>query len=366
MSSEERLAYLTLAQISGVGPARLRALHDRFGSWCVALAAPAEQLGSIPGISPAAAAAIAGADRELGARAAAQASELGAVTLVPDDEDYPALLRHIAHPPPLLFGAGDLALLARPAVAIVGSRDPTAYGQRVCAELAGGLAACGVVVVSGMARGLDAVAHQAALDAGGGTIGVLGNGLGVIYPAANRRLYERVRDACLLLTEFPPGERPNAGSFPRRNRLISGLARATVVVEASITSGALITARFALDQGREVLAVPGPITAKTSGGANRLIRDGAAPVLELEDLLHHFPEADRSKVWLPAGEASPAGPSGRVYDALADDPQPADRLAELTLVPPGELAALLCELELGGWVEQIPGRGFRRAPALAR
>ena len=156
--------------------------------------------------------------------------------------------------------------------------------------LAGAVAQAGVVIVSGMARGLDAVAHTAALDAGGATIGVLGNGLGVIYPAANRALYERVASDGLLVTEFPPGERPNVGSFPRRNRLISGLSRVTVVVEAAVGSGALITAGAALDQGREVMAVPGNITSPLSAGSNRLIRDGAAPVLEPADLLQHFPE----------------------------------------------------------------------------
>src|SRR6185295_7935381 len=204
---------------------------------------------------------------------------IGARILVPDDAEFPAPLRVIPEPPPVLFAMGDLGLLQRPALAIVGSRDHSAYGQTVARASAMLAARAGLVVVSGMARGLDAVAHAGALDANGGTIGVLGNGLGVIYPAANRALYERVLQHGLLLSEFPPGERPHAGSFPRRNRLISGLARATLVIEAGVTSGALITAGTALDQGRDVLAVPGPILGAHSVGTNRLLRDGAIPFL---------------------------------------------------------------------------------------
>ena len=201
---------------------------------------------------------------------------LGGSVLVPDDPDYPSSLRHIADPPPVLFVLGDLSLLERPARRgrrAAGTTPPTAAKWR--AAVAWAAAAAGLVVVSGMARGLDAVAHDAALDAGGATIGVLGNGLGVVYPAANRRLYERVAERGYCSREFPPGERPTAGSFPRRNRLISGLARVTVVVEAAVGSGALITAGAALEQGREVMAVPGTITSAVSVGANRLIRDGA-------------------------------------------------------------------------------------------
>ena len=174
--------------------------------------------------------------------------------LAPDDPRFPPALRQIPDAPTLLFAAGNLDLLCRTAVAIVGSRSHTRYGGEACRHFAGGLARAGVVVVSGMARGIDALAHGAALDVGGGTVGVLGNGLGVVYPAANRALYERVlREGCLL-TEHAPGERPNAGSFPRRNRMISGLARATIVVEARERSGALITADCALGQGHDVLA----------------------------------------------------------------------------------------------------------------
>jgi DNA processing protein len=222
-----------------------------------------------------------------------------------------------------------------------------------------------------MARGLDAVAHTAALDSGGSTIGVLGNGLGVVYPAANRALYERVTASGLLLTEFPPGERPNAGSFPRRNRIISGLARVTVVVEAAGGSGALITAASGLEQGREVMAVPGPITSPQSVGPNRLIRDGAAPLLEARDLLDHFPDAvppAAAKPWPPPPVSPPLRPLpeelGEAERAIAallgHEPVMLDDLIASSGRGAHELLAALCGLEISGVVEQGPGRTFRR------
>jgi DNA processing protein len=218
-----------------------------------------------------------------------------------------------------------------------------------------------------MARGLDAVAHTAALDCGGRTIGVLGNGHGVIYPAANRKLYERVAETGLLLSEFPPGERPTVGSFPRRNRLISGLARVTVVVEAASGSGALITAGTALDQGREVMAVPGNITSSVSVGTNRLIRDGAAPVLEPADLLQHFPElissATAPHVVPTTGRPLPdvlSAEERELAGFFGLEPIHPDELATRSRRPIGEVLGLLCGLEIAGVVEQQPGRVFRR------
>lgn len=363
----QRAAYVALALIPGIGPSRMQSILEVCHTATGAFSAPFALLRSIPGINAAAATAIRSGSVEVGARVVAETERLGARTLIPDDSEYPALLRHIPEPPPVLFAAGELSLLARPAVAIVGSRDHTPYGGEVARALAWGAASAGVVVVSGMARGLDAVAHEAALEAGGGTIGVLGNGLGVVYPTANRGLYSRVGARGLLLTEFPPGERPTAGSFPRRNRLISGLARVTVVVEAAEGSGALITAGTALDQGREVMVVPGNITSRASVGANRLIRDGAAPLLSCDDLLEHYPEATRQ----PGGSAAEPPTTRPLPDDLATaerlvaellgaEPMPLDDLVERAGRPPQELLAALCALEIAGVVEQQPGRRFRR------
>ncbi len=364
---QQRAAYVALALTPGIGPNRIQAILQVCHTATGAFSAPFEFLRSIPGINKAAASAIAAGGVTAGLRALEDTERLGGCVLIADDPGYPALLREIPEVPPVLFALGDLALLARPAVAIVGSRDHSVYGGEVARALGWGAASGGLVVVSGMARGLDAIAHTAALDSGGGTIGVLGNGLGVIYPTANRALYQRVAAGGLLLTEFPPGERPTAGSFPRRNRLISGLARVTVVVEAAEGSGALITAGTALDQGREVMVVPGNITSPSSVGANRLIRDGAEPLLSSDDLLAHYPEAVRPPEGFadppPATQPLPEGLGAAeraVAELLGTEPAVLDDLVGRSGRPPQELLAALCALEIAGVVEQRPGRLFRR------
>jgi DNA processing protein len=362
---QQRAAYVALALTPGIGPSRIHAILEVCHTAIGAFSAPFEFLRSIPGINVAAASAISASGVSVGVRVLEEVERLGARALISDDPEYPALLREIPEPPPVLFALGDLRLLERPAVAIVGSRDHSDYGGEVAHALAWGAASGGLAVVSGMARGLDAVAHNAALEAGGATIGVLGNGLGVIYPAANRALYQRVAERGLLLTEFPPGEKPSAGSFPRRNRLISGLARVTVVVEAAEGSGALITAGTALDQGRDVMVVPGNITSPSSVGANRLIRDGAEPLLSSDDLLAHYPEAVRPSEGFAAPPTRPlpealSAVDRAVAELLGTEPVVLDDLVGRSGRPPQELLAVLCALEIAGVVEQSPGRMFRR------
>ncbi len=360
-----RAAWIALALTPGIGGERLAALVAAFGSALQVLEAPMAALRAVPGVGPALATTLAARNPLDGQEAAAAAAAAGGRVLVPADAEFPPSLRDIPEPPPVLFVRGRLDLLGRPAVAIVGSRNHTAYGAAACRQLAAYAAAAGVAVVSGMARGLDAVAHIAALDAGGATIGVLGNGLGVVYPAANARLYERVAADGLLLTEFPPGERPTAGSFPRRNRLISGLARMTVVVEAALGSGAVITADAALEQGKDVGAVPGPITSPTSAACNRLIRDGATPMLEPADLQGFFPDV---RGWPPPSDAQPVrslppglSPAERALaEALSETPTPIDRLTQLFKQPVGLLLSQLGMLEIAGVVEQRPAGMFRR------
>ncbi|HWN19747.1 MAG TPA: DNA-processing protein DprA [Gemmatimonadales bacterium] len=363
---DERVAYLALTQVPGMGAVRLKTLLSACNTAIGAHSAPIAFLGALPGFSRAIASAIKATPLKIGREIAEHAGRLGAGVIIPSDAEYPALLHHIPDPPPVLFLLGDRSLLSRPAAALVGSRDHSSYGADACRALAGAVAPVGVVIVSGMARGLDAVAHTAALDAGGTTIGVLGNGLGVIYPAANKALYERVAQDGLLVTEFPPGERPNVGSFPRRNRLISGLSRVTVVIEAAIGSGALITAGAALDQGREVMAVPGNITSPLSAGSNRLIRDGAAPVLEPADLLQHFPEFVSSPKKTALQPASPPLPDELSHEErelaglLGPTPIHPDELATRFGRPIGEILALISGLEIAGVIQQCPGRLFRR------
>lgn len=365
--TDERDAYLALTQVPGLGPARLQILLEACHTPRGAHSAPFAFLCALPGMTAACATAIKQTPLSTGRRLAEAVDCLGATVLVPDDAAFPTLLRFIPDPPPVLFAFGDLSLLERPALAVVGSRDHTAYGEAVARTVGAQAGRAGLVVVSGMARGLDAVAHTAALDAGGTTIGVLGNGLGVIYPAANRRLYERVGERGLLLTEFPPGERPHLGSFPRRNRLISGLARVTMVVEAAPGSGALITAGTGLEQGREVMAVPGPITSAVSTGCNRLLRDGATPYLEPADLFAHYPEV--AFVPEPAAVAEDglrmlpdtlSAEERGVAELLGREAVHLERLVERAGRPVGALLAVLCGLELQGVVEQVAGRRFRR------
>ncbi len=362
--SEERAAYVTLALVPGIGPQRLTSLLAACETASGALAAPFEFLCSIPGLSPAGATAIKAARLATGLAVLRRIDDLGARCLLRDDPDYPAVLRSIPDPPGVLFAQGDLSLLGRPAVAVVGSRDHSAYGGEVGRTIAGAAAAAGLVIVSGMARGLDAVAQTAALDAGGLTLGVLGNGLGVIYPAANRALYQRVQERGLLLTEFPPGDKPMAGSFPRRNRLISGLARVTLVIEAASGSGTLITVAMALEQGREVMVVPGNITSPTSVGTNRLLRDGAEPLLEVADLLRHYPELGEVAAPSGVGSAPPVAPpppgltpeEAAVYRALAAGPLGLDDLVARTDLPAPQLLTLVTALELRGLLAPREGR----------
>lgn len=355
---DELAARLTLAQLPGIGAGRLRSLLTAFATARAVLATPPAALAAVPGIGRAAASAIGAADPAHGARVLEALDRLDARTLLPEDADFPPLLRHIPEPPMVLFAWGDLARLSRPAVAIVGSRDHTPYGAAAARLLAGGVAAVGVAVVSGMARGIDAVAQQAALDAGGGSIGVLGNGFGVVYPAANRALYDRMVSEGCLLTELPPGERPRVHTFPRRNRLISGLALATVVIEARPGSGALITADTALEQGRSVLAVPGPITSPTSLGCNRLIQQGARPCLDGGDILEEIgvPVRAGSREGTAPADLTPL--QRAVWDALAAAPAHVDALGAAAGARPAEVLGALTELELRGLVAQGPGMVF--------
>ena len=360
---DEVAAYLAVAQVPGIGASRLRTLIAAFGSAAGAIHAPHGAIAALPGFTRAAATAIRAAGITRGAEVLDRLTHLGAVVLLPEDEGFPSLLREIPEPPALLFAWGDVALLNRPAVAIVGSRNHTAYGAEAARLLAAGVAPA-AVVVSGMARGIDAIAHAAALDAGGTSVGVLGNGFGVIYPAANRALYDRMIVRGCLVTELPPGERPHAHTFPRRNRLVSGLAAATVVVEAAAGSGALITADAALDQGRAVLAVPGPITSPTSVGCNKLIQQGAKPALCVGDILEEIGLGGLTpgRCLGASGERTPPADltplQESLWTALAAESRHIDALAGATNAPTSDVLTALTDLELRGVVRQDPGMRF--------
>jgi DNA processing protein len=268
-------------------------------------------------------------------------------------ERFPALLGAIHDPPVGLFlrGGAGAEVLSRPAVAVVGARSCSAYGAQVARSLGRELAAAGLVVVSGLARGVDGEAHRGAVEAGGLTVGVLGCGIDRDYPAAHRELARRVAERGLVVSEYAPGVAPAPWRFPARNRIVAGLCAATIVVEARERSGALITADFALDEGREVFAVPGEITARLAVGSNALLRLGATPLTRTRDVLEHFgiePE--------PAAEPVAVGPEAQaVLEQIRRERGSADSLARRTALEPGAVAAALVELELAGLVVDDAG-----------
>jgi DNA processing protein len=279
------------------------------------------------------------------------------LTLV--DDDYPPLLREIIDPPLALHVRGRRELLQRNALAVVGSRRAAPYALNATRHLVAPLARdAELVIVSGLARGVDAAAHQAALDVGGGTIGVLGTGIDVVYPRSNRRLFERMESEALIVSEFAPGTPPLAQNFPIRNRIISGLSRGTVIVEATGRSGSLITARMAAEQGREVFAVPGSIFSAGSEGTHRLIQYGAKLVHDANDIVDELPGYARVRKEEPA---LPDPALREVLEALSrDEGVHVDAAAAKLGRSVPSIAESLLLLELGGWVQALPGARYVR------
>jgi DNA processing protein len=264
--------------------------------------------------------------------------------------EFPSLLRELHDPPSRLYVRGSVALLAQPAVAVVGARSCSSYGAQVSRTIGRELGAAGVVVVSGLARGVDAEAHRGALEAGGQTVAVLGCGIDRDYPRRHSELASRIVVDGAIVSEYPPGTEPAPWRFPARNRIVAGLCLATVVVEARARSGALITADFALELGREVFAVPGEITAGLSAGTNELLRQGAAPLLAVADVLEPLGLEPRARK-----APSLTGLADHVLRLLADEPQEADRLTRASGRASGEVGAALVELELAGLIASADG-----------
>src|SRR6266498_4064527 len=274
------------------------------------------------------------------------------------DEAYPQRLKEIEQPPPVLYVRGDYLSDDLFAVAIVGTRRVTPYGRQITEELASYLAANGITVISGLARGVDAIAHQTALKAGGRTIAVLGSGVDKIYPPEHRQLAERVMEHGAIISDYAPGTPPDASNFPPRNRIISGLSLAVVVVEAGETSGALITAEFAAEQGREVFAVPGSILAPQSKGTNKLIQNGALPLLSASDLMQaldltRMGEQKAARKILPADENE-----ARLLNVLGSEPLHVDEIRNQTELPIEKVSATLALMELKGMVRQVGGMNY--------
>ncbi len=278
-----------------------------------------------------------------------------------EDDNYPQLLRSIFDPPYLFYYRGELEILKEFCLAIVGSRRASLYGKGQARRFGNELAAQGLVIVSGMARGIDTEAHLGALEAGGKTVAVLGSGIDVVYPPENRQLYTRICESGLVLSEFPPHTHPEAGNFPIRNRTISGLCRGVLVVEAQQKSGALITTDFALEQGRDVFAVPGPINSKNSVGTNYLIKQGAGLVSGIEDILAEYGLNDKQDLpRVRQGELAFGLEAEEmlVIEALGYESAHFDQLMGSLGLNTGELSTILLKMELKGIIQALPGNYY--------
>ena len=316
---------------------------------------PEKSIGAIVGGS-----AIRAAEQEL-----RQLPRLGLQLVTLDSPRYPRLLRQIHDPPPVLYCAGRVETLSGPSVALVGSRRPTVYGKEVSRKLARELSALGLCVVSGLARGIDSEAHWGALQEEGRTIGVLGCGIDVVYPPENGELFRRVREQGCLVSEFPRGSPPVRHHFPARNRIISGLAHGTVVAQAAKGSGSIITANLALEQGRDVWAVPGAITLPLSWGPNWLIQQGAKLVLSVQDVLEELPRSVLERLEKENAEPSPAPqPTAGEEEVLnlltVDSTLHIDAILEKTGLDLSRLSDILLSLELKSLIRQSPGRQYSR------
>lgn len=339
--------------VRGIGPVRLRAMLQVFGDVATAWNATDSDLRGV-GLDQRSLYNLLQARRQIDLEQLERKVEsTGAKVLTWDDAVYPNLLKQIADPPPVLFIKGDLTVADEWALALVGTRKPTPYGREVARFLSSELAQNGVTVVSGLARGIDGIAHQAALDAGARTIAVLGSGLDQVYPHEHRNLADRIASQGAVISDYPLGTRPEATNFPPRNRIISGLSLGVVVVEAALTSGALITADFAADHGREVFAVPGSILGQSSAGCNRLLRDGAHVVTEVRDILETL-RLDHLAAKQAAREVLPSNPTeAKVLGQLSPEPCFVDDVARSVNLPVEVVSSTLVMMELKGMVRQV-------------
>ncbi|MDO5687076.1 MAG: DNA-processing protein DprA [Neisseria sp.] len=366
MTSQALSDYLLLALTPYLGPISFAALLAKFGDASTALSASPAEIRpcleranqSLPALlersaAKAVTAALAWARQEKGCRL---------MTLL--DDDYPMLLAEGMAPPPVLFLRGRVELLSRPMIAMVGSRHATPQARQTAERLAREVAAVGWTVVSGFADGIDAAAHRGALHETGGTVGIFGTGIDRIYPARHRDLALDMARQGLLISEFPLGTTPNAVNFPRRNRLIAALGRATVVVEAAEKSGSLITARLAGEMGRDVMAVPGSIYNPQAAGCHKLIREGAKLITSAQDILEEYPDVFRQPERQPELDLSEQKQDDAQPDELLQllgfDAVHPDELAEKLQLHPAEVYAKLLDLELAGAIASVAGGRFQR------
>lgn len=366
MNWTEYHCLIGLNLIPELTPRRVAILLERFSSPLAIWNAPARALAALPGFAEVAEKIAASRGKEAVKRELVQAEELGVQITTILDPNYPPLLREIEAPPPTLYLKGEKTIDTARTIAVVGTRRSSQYGRAVAGRLAGALGRVGLVVVSGLAVGIDAAAHRGALKAGAKTVAVLGSGFGHPYPASNKKLADQICASGTLVSEYPLDTRPAKWTFPQRNRILSGLSRGVVVVEAPERSGALITARLALEQGREVFAVPGAITSTASVGANRLIKDGAKLVETVEDVLEEFPdlsevnrvdatEVTKSKVALSTVQQ-------RVYDLIGLEAVHIDDIIARGGIALAEASHVLLVLQMENLIQEVEGRRYIRTP----
>lgn len=360
-------AYLLLNLLADIGPLRIRHLVEHFGKIEEVFSADLTSLSQVEGIGEKLARKILAAPKEIDLDKELKLIEKHKVKLIFwGDENYPAGLKTLNDPPMVLYLRGELKEEDIFAISIVGTRRATNYGKIVTEKLAKGLAEAKITVISGLARGIDTVAHQAALSAGGRTLAVLGNGLAVHYPPENRRLEEKIVNSGVLFSEFPMTYPPERANFPRRNRLIAGLSFGVVVIEADIQSGALITARLALEQGREVFAVPGSIFSPYSRGTHLLLKEGAKLVEETMDIIEEIqPLKER---WHPlarreVSEEKLSQEEKEIYEKFPFEPVSIDFLLTHTGLGLGKISQLLISLEMKGLIKPLAGKMYQRLEA---
>jgi len=364
-AGKERARWIALSRVKGLGGVSFKKLAARFADPTEAFGASARDLEQIQGLDKDVVNGLLNFSQWQEIDEEIRRIEEAGATIVPfTDRSYPARLRMIADPPPFLYVKGEFRPDDDKAVAIVGSRSASEYGCRIARDLSHDLASLGFTVVSGMARGIDGTAHKTALEAGGRTIAVLGSGVDRAYPPEHGELYRRIVENGAVVSELPIGARPMAFNFPARNRLISGLSLGVVVVEATEKSGSLITASLALEQGREVFAVPGEAGASRSRGTHRLIRQGAKLVENVKDIVEEIaPQlatgagaVDQPPRQL-AQNASEA--AHKIFALLQERVLQIDEVIENSGFPPSKVSEVLLELELQGHLQQLPGKRYR-------
>jgi DNA processing protein len=355
---DTRMYWVGFNMVKGIGSVRFKMLLDAFGDPEAAWNASPEALLEV-GLSRKVVESFQRVRKDVSLEQVSdRLNSLSVQVITWEDDTYPRHLKEIDQPPPVIYLRGNLLPEDEWAVAVVGTRKVTAYGRQVTEEVASALARNGVTIVSGLARGVDSIAHQAALNAGGRTLAVLGNGVDRVYPPENRKLATQIMEHGALVSDYALGTPPDGVNFPPRNRIISGLSMATIVVEAGDTSGALITASFAVEQGRDVFAVPGNINAPQSRGTNRLIRDGAQPLLNPQDVLEAL-NLTMATEYQAVRVALPSDPvESKLYQLLSHEPKHVDEIRAQANMPIETVSATLVMMELKGMVRQVGGMSY--------